>query len=226
MANRQKLLEAAARVYGEFGFRGATTRRIADEAGVNEVTLFRLFGSKAALINEALRAHASISSEGASLPETPVDPERELATWCAAQLAHLRSVRAVIRKAMSELAEHPEVAPCMNHAPMVAAQELRRYAARLSRGGQPIGRREMSAACSMLMGALFSDAMGREILPELYAQPEASAPALYARLFLRALGCEAASLGASAAGQSPARRQRESTPPAGDASAPTQGSAA
>ena len=53
---RTQLLEAAARIYSEAGFRGATTRRIADEAGVNEVTLFRLFGSKGALIAEAVRA--------------------------------------------------------------------------------------------------------------------------------------------------------------------------
>jgi AcrR family transcriptional regulator len=55
---RQQILEAAVRVYSEAGFRGATTRRIADEACVNEVTLFRIFGSKAALIAEAVRAHA------------------------------------------------------------------------------------------------------------------------------------------------------------------------
>ena len=32
LVNRQKLLEAAARVFAEAGFRGATTRRIAEEA--------------------------------------------------------------------------------------------------------------------------------------------------------------------------------------------------
>ena len=55
---KQQLLDAAVRVYAEGGFRGATTRRIAEEAGVNEVTLFRLFGSKAALIDEAIRCRA------------------------------------------------------------------------------------------------------------------------------------------------------------------------
>ncbi|MEO7475110.1 MAG: TetR family transcriptional regulator, partial [Gemmatimonadales bacterium] len=36
---RDQLLTAAARVYAEVGYRGATTRRIAQEAGVNEITL-------------------------------------------------------------------------------------------------------------------------------------------------------------------------------------------
>lgn len=208
MTNREKLLEAAARIYGEYGFRGATTRRIAETAGVNEVTLFRLFGSKAALINEALRVHATGATAPILLPDTPGDAERELARWCALQLDHLRSVRAVIRKAMSEMLEHPEVAPCMKHAPTGAAEQLRRYAARLTRGGHPLSPRETSAACAMLVGALMSDAMGREIMPEMYVQPASAAPGLYARLFLRALGCETIVSPATPA----ARRKRVSAP--------------
>ncbi len=51
---RDQLLAAAARVYAEGGYHGATTRRIASAAGVNEITLFRHFGSKDALLREAL----------------------------------------------------------------------------------------------------------------------------------------------------------------------------
>jgi AcrR family transcriptional regulator len=47
---RQRLLAAAARVYGRAGLTGATTRAIAQEAGVNEVTLFRHFQSKERLL--------------------------------------------------------------------------------------------------------------------------------------------------------------------------------
>ena len=90
MASRQKLLAAAARIYGESGFRGATTRRIADEAGVNEVTLFRLFGSKSALIAEALREHATRTTEPGGLPDEPADPVTELSDWCDAQLGRAR----------------------------------------------------------------------------------------------------------------------------------------
>ena len=47
---RARLLEAAARLYARGGESGATTRLISEEAGVNEVTLCRLFGSKTALL--------------------------------------------------------------------------------------------------------------------------------------------------------------------------------
>lgn len=43
---KQRLLDAAARVFALHGFDGATTREIAHEAAVNEVTLFRLFQTK------------------------------------------------------------------------------------------------------------------------------------------------------------------------------------
>ena len=48
MDAREKILLAATALYAETGFRGATTRQIAELAGVNEVTLFRQFGSKTA----------------------------------------------------------------------------------------------------------------------------------------------------------------------------------
>ena len=47
---RQRLLGAAARVFARNGLEGATTRAIAREAGVNEVTLFRHFQTKEKLL--------------------------------------------------------------------------------------------------------------------------------------------------------------------------------
>jgi AcrR family transcriptional regulator len=47
---RQRLLEGAARVFARDGIAGSTTRAIAREAGVNEVTLFRHFQTKERLI--------------------------------------------------------------------------------------------------------------------------------------------------------------------------------
>ncbi len=47
---RQRLLDAAARIFARDGLTGATTRAIAQEAGVNEVTLFRHFQTKDRLL--------------------------------------------------------------------------------------------------------------------------------------------------------------------------------
>jgi AcrR family transcriptional regulator len=193
MISRQKLLEAAMRVFAESGFRGATTRRIAEEAGVNEVTLFRHFKSKNALISEAAHLHAKLRSELA-LPAEPQDPEAEVTAWCAAQLAFLRKSRSLIRKCMAELEEHPEMAECMGQGPSVSHLQLRRYARVLARRFHLADQQRLvDVACTMLAGALFADAMGRELMPEIFPQPERRAAAEYARCFLRMLGVAGAS---------------------------------
>ncbi|HET6275887.1 MAG TPA: TetR/AcrR family transcriptional regulator [Candidatus Cybelea sp.] len=47
---RERILTAAREVIGRKGKRGATTREIAEVAGVNEATLFRHFGTKESLL--------------------------------------------------------------------------------------------------------------------------------------------------------------------------------
>ena len=71
---REQLLEAAVKVFAIAGFRGATTRRIAQEAGVNEVTLFRQFGSKEGLILEAVLRSVERLQDEAVLPTVPANP--------------------------------------------------------------------------------------------------------------------------------------------------------
>ncbi len=51
---RHKILAAARQLMAHKGFKGATTRLIAEEAGVNEVTIFRHFGNKDGLIQAML----------------------------------------------------------------------------------------------------------------------------------------------------------------------------
>jgi len=192
MISRSKLLEAAARVYAECGFRGATTRRIAEEAGVNEVTIFRNFGSKAALIHEAVRCHVGSSFPLPALPDVPADPERELLAWASAYYAYLRDSAPLIRKTMGELEERPEAAPTVSGGAPDRAAVLRHYFAALRRDGWLGGERACTAqdlhtVATMLMGTLFADAMGRDMMPQLFLQPEKRALTMYVRLILRAI---------------------------------------
>jgi AcrR family transcriptional regulator len=54
---RARILVATREIFERNGTRGTTTREVAERAGVNEATLFRHFGSKAALIG-AMREEA------------------------------------------------------------------------------------------------------------------------------------------------------------------------
>jgi AcrR family transcriptional regulator len=47
---RQHILEAAARVFGERGFRGATVHDVAEAAGVADGTIYNVFANKADLL--------------------------------------------------------------------------------------------------------------------------------------------------------------------------------
>lgn len=53
---RSRLLTAAPHVFAERGYVGASTREVAERADVTEVLLFRHFGSKAGLFDEAVLA--------------------------------------------------------------------------------------------------------------------------------------------------------------------------
>jgi AcrR family transcriptional regulator len=186
MDTRNELLNAAALVFSQHGFRGSTTRRIAEAAGVNEVTLFRYFGSKEALLQEAIAS----TSEGPTiptLPDTPVDPDRELAEWCGALITRLHSKRSIIRKCMGEIEERPEMITTAASTPIRAAHELQTYLRKLKSLGFTHTEFDVAAAGSMLLGAIFHDAMGREMMPQIYPA-QTKAPRLYSRLLLNAIG--------------------------------------
>jgi AcrR family transcriptional regulator len=187
MSVRDQLLEAAARLYAEAGYRGATTRRIAMQAGVNEITLFRHFGSKDALIREAI-ARAGSSIEAQALPDPPRDPSRELKDWAKAHIAALRKRRSLIRTCMGEIEEHPGIFSGGNSAPAVAAKALCQYLRRLRETGQAKAQFDEGAASTMLMGVLFADAMARDIMPDMYRNEPDQALDEYIRLFLRSVG--------------------------------------
>lgn len=185
---RETILAAALDAYSKYGFRGATTRRIAEAAGVNEVTIFRHFGSKEALLGEALRAIPA-GELHIRLPEEPRDPSTELSAWSEDQLAHLRDKRSMIRTCMGEIEERPEMTDSAATGPRAAFTELCRYLARVREAGMSFIEFDERVTAIMLMGALFSDAMGREMMPEIYPPIDRTARD-YSELILRAIGAD------------------------------------
>lgn len=187
MDTRSTILNAAVQVFSQHGFRGSTTRRIADAASVNEVTIFRYFGSKDALLQEAIRG-SDVNAFSSPLPEEPQNPVRELTEWCTAVVNHLHTRSSVIRKCMGEMEERPELSNHASEAPMRATRELCAYFRRLRAKGFTEEEFDPIVPSAMLIGSLFHDAMGRDMMPDVYPKPANKAPGKYARLILRALG--------------------------------------
>ena len=106
---RKRILAAAQDVFSRDGFQGATTREIAREAGVNEVTIFRHFHTREELL------HATLQQSCASL-DALVQPEenwREDLFGCLERFvrelyAHLRGKEALVRAFTSEAPILPE----------------------------------------------------------------------------------------------------------------------
>ena len=71
---RERLLHAALTVFARDGLHGATTRGIAAEAGVNEVTLFRLFQNKDGLL-------AALMTSMAAAAVQADQPDGDAARW-------------------------------------------------------------------------------------------------------------------------------------------------
>ncbi|HEV8357107.1 MAG TPA: helix-turn-helix domain-containing protein [Gemmatimonadales bacterium] len=188
---RNRILKAASRLYAETGFRGTTTRQIARRAGVNEVTLFRRFGSKTALLHEAIHC-ACGEPRRTTLPEAPADPRAELLEWARLTWRELWKRRGVIRTAMGEIGAHPELFPRENLPTACAGRDLAGYLERLRAAGLAAAGLDTAAATAMLMGCLFADAMSRDILPSGYRSEPSRTIAHYVDLFLRGIGVEAA----------------------------------
>lgn len=203
---REHILEAAARLYGEHGFRGTTTRRIAQEAHVNEVTLFRLFGSKTALLLEALRVHA-VEQTRAELPAIPVDPLAELTEWCTHKRRAISSMRSIIRKAMSEFEENPAMPKCITQGASTTYASIRDYLGRLHDAGFTDPKADVNTAASMLISTVFHDAIARDMMPHAFPQPSSTAPGMYAAMCLKSLGFDASAAKGHAHGRGHGRRR-------------------
>ncbi|MFD0586561.1 TetR/AcrR family transcriptional regulator [Paenibacillus sp. GCM10027627] len=57
LSTAEKLMKAIIDLVAEYGFNGVTTKEIAATAGVNEVTLFRHFGNKLNLLEQAFHRY-------------------------------------------------------------------------------------------------------------------------------------------------------------------------
>jgi AcrR family transcriptional regulator len=107
-----RIFSAAINILMSLGYDGATTREIADIAGVNEVTLFRKYGSKAGLFEEAIEHQ---------LADTPLnqlvytgDLEADLLTIVEAYMETNETYGDIIPIILIELPRNPDLQGSIN----------------------------------------------------------------------------------------------------------------
>lgn len=203
MVSRERILEAARRVYAKHGFRGATTRLIAIEAGVNEVTLFRTFGSKSALLEAVLEQYSRADAE--PFPDEPADPVAELTRFVKQNLERVRGMRPLLMHTMSEVDERPQAAEFACRGRHDVHDTITSYIRRLQARGLAAPDLDVDVAAVMLVATVMSDAMARHFVPDVYP-PLDEAAERYVHSFLRLLGAPASN------GTAPVHAAFSSTP--------------
>ncbi len=191
MGTKHALLEVTAKLFSEHGWRGATTRRIAEAAGVNEVTLFRHFGSKEVLLRAAIE-HSTAIAPATALPTEPGRLREEISIWARVIHAHVVQQGPMIRGCLAEFEEHPELAPVSCDGPMRAMQEMVRYLTRARELGMIGTSASLEGATVMLMNAVFLDAITRDVVPTCNAMSAENAVEVFVDLILRALSAQEA----------------------------------
>lgn len=192
MSTKRALLDVTARLFAEHGWRGTTTRRIAEGAGVNEVTVFRLFRSKEALVDEAIREVAHEVHPEQGLPAVPGVVRVELTEWAVGQHQRMKRYGPLIRTCLAEVGERPEFAAAVCDGSVVALADAVRYFRVARQRGLISPEGSIEAATVMLMNAVFMDAITRDLALGYQPVPDTEAIDQFVDLTLRALGAKEA----------------------------------
>jgi AcrR family transcriptional regulator len=143
-ANRERLLEAADRMFREHGVE-VSVGEIADAAGVGRGTLFRNFKNKNELIAAVLSERlGEVLAYGRELLELDPDDAEVTFTFLAGLVARQEENRALLQAATDELFATPELERAH-----VALMEL--FGALLARGKRAGAIRPEATATDMLM---------------------------------------------------------------------------
>ena len=88
---RAEILAAAERIFVEYGYEGATIRRIADEVGVSSTALYMHFQDKSEIVMEICAGQlALLIDANTRLRAQPLDPVERVRKMMAAYLAFAR----------------------------------------------------------------------------------------------------------------------------------------
>jgi len=157
----ERLLDAAARVFARKGLKGATTREIAIEAGLSEMTLFRRFGTKEKLLRAVVERFFARRIEPPPVREAPPDLAAALLHYAKLQHRLMDESLPIIRVLLGELhhfsRDHRDVLHDVFR-PMRSAMK-----ALLQTSQQNKARRnpEVDMLIDMLEGVIFVDSLRR-----------------------------------------------------------------
>lgn len=160
---RQRILRAAAQTFAEKGYARATTRLIAAAAEVNEVTLFRHFGSKKNLFTAVLQQYSALNQLESVAEQFTGNYRQDLQRL--GQILHhaMTEQKDAMRLMLCEASEMSELRDAMVAIPQQLRQMTANYLSQQMAAGQ-IRDGNPQLMAQAFLGMFFSYSVAREIL--------------------------------------------------------------
>ena len=124
---RGRIIQAASVLFSQRGYAGTTTRSIAKKAGVNEVTLFRHFGSKENLAREIMNQFGGLAIAENLESHLSGEYRKDLLLIGGMMLKVMTERNDAMRMAICESGNFPEFREIVSENPRQLRQMLARY---------------------------------------------------------------------------------------------------
>lgn len=169
----KKILNAATTLFVKNGFKATTTRRIAKNAGVNEVTLFRRFKSKTNILQEVMKKaqEDTLRKLDLILRVDKKDNKRDFLLETGRNLLRFTEQNAdLIIMLISEGRKRPEVLETLSAIPDTIVKQLAKYFDEQIRDRHIYGTNPRVAAFAfasyIMYSGLFARVVGADLLSE------------------------------------------------------------
>jgi AcrR family transcriptional regulator len=164
---KQRIIQGAAQIFAEKGYDGATTREIAEAASVNEVTLFRHFGSKKNIFMTVIERFSALPGlEAAMKDQLTGDYRQDLAKLGSHFLETMLKRRKAILMSLCTAERLPEIRDVVAQAPTQQQRMLSSYLWQQIERGTMRDLSNPELVAKLFFGMLFEFAISQPFLAD------------------------------------------------------------
>jgi len=157
----ERIVEAALHLISEKGYTAATTKTIAELAGVNEVTLFRHFGNKRGLLKAIVEQFSYYPLLQQEINQNVTwDLEKDLLNFSLKHFEFLMSIKDLVMIGFKESIQFPEISEEIAKIPLLIKKELCQYFQEMQQRGK-IREVDFEAAALSFIALNFGHFMSR-----------------------------------------------------------------